>query len=126
MRAVEAHRDGPVPHREAADVGADLGHRAGALVPDDVGHPGQVAAQPVERVAALDADRLDVDQDVARTDHGVGHVLVAEHVGRPGLVVHRCLHDRTYSRIRKRFVLSAYHLEVWGSWVAIFPLAFLK
>ena len=97
-----------------------------ALVPDHVGDPGQVAAQPVERVAALDAHRLDVDQHVARTHLRVGHLLVAEHLGRPGLVVHRCLHDRTYSRIRKRFVRSTYQLEVWGSWVAIFPLAFLK
>ena len=63
---------------------------------------------------------------VARAAHRVGNVLVAEHVGRPGLVVDGCLHDRTYSRIRKCFVFWAYHLEVWGSWVAIFPLAFLK
>ena len=114
------------PTAKPCDVRPDLGHRAGALVPDDVGHPGQLAAQPVQRVAALDAHRLDVDQDVARPGHGVRHVLVAEHLGRPGLVVHRCLHDRTYSRIRKRFVLWAYHLDVCGSWVAIFPLAFLK
>ena len=28
--------------------------------------------------------------------HGIGHVLVAEHVGRTGLVVHRCLHSREH------------------------------
>ncbi len=91
-----------------------------------MGDAGQVAPEPVERVPTLDAHRLDVDQHIARTYLGVGHLLVAEHLGRPGLVVHRCLHDRTYSRIRKRFVRSTYQLEVWGNWVAIFPLAFLK
>ena len=126
VRAVQPHRHGAVPHGEAPDVGADRGHRAGSLVPDHVGDPGQVAPQPVERVAALDAHRLDVDQHIARAHLGVRHVLVAEHLGCPGLVVHRCFHDRTYSRIRKRFVLWTYQLEVWGSWVAIFPLAFLK
>ena len=101
MRPVEAHRHGPVPDREAAHVGTHLGHGAGALVAHHVGHPGQVAAEPVERVAPFDADRLDVHQDVAGSRHGVGHVLVPEHVGRPRLVVHRCLHERTYSRMPK-------------------------
>ena len=71
--------------------------RAGALVADDVGDAGQVAAETVERVAALDADRLHPDQDVPAAGHRIGHVLVAEDVGRPRLVVHRCLHERTYS-----------------------------
>ncbi len=126
MRAVEPHGDGAVPHREARHVRADLGHGAGGLVADDVRHPGQVAPQPVERVATLDADRLHVDEDVARAAHGVGDVLVAEDVRRAGLVVHRCLHTRSYSSISNCLVLSVYHSEVWGSWVAIFPLAFLK
>ena len=67
-------------------------HDAGALVADDVGNRREVAAQPVEGVAALDADRLHPDQDVARPAGRVGHVLVAEHVGAARLVVHRCLH----------------------------------
>ncbi len=96
------------PTAKPADVGPDLGHRAGTLVADHVGHPGQVPAQPVEGVATLNADGLDVDEDVARAGRGIGHVLVAEDVGCAGLVVHRCFHDRTYSRIRKRRVLWPY------------------
>ena len=68
VRPVQPDGDGTVPHREAAHRRPDLGHRSRALVAHDVGHPGQVPAQPVERVTALDADRLDVDQDVARSD----------------------------------------------------------
>ncbi len=112
--SVHADRDHPVPHGEAVDLGADLGHGAGALVSDDVGQAGEVSAQAIERVTALDADRLDVDQDVAGTSRGIGHVLVPEHLGRTRLVVHRCFHDRTYSRIRKRFALTAYHLGGLG------------
>ena len=83
VRAVEADRDGAVSDLEAAYVGTHLGHGARALVAHHVGHPGQVATQPAERVASLDADRLDLHQDVAGAGHGVGHVLVAEDVGVP-------------------------------------------
>src|SRR5262249_35678157 len=47
-----------------------------------------LAAGTIERVAALDAHRFDVDEDIARAHRGIGHVLVSEHARRPGLVVH--------------------------------------
>src|SRR5262249_819639 len=61
-------------------------------VTDDVGHGGHLAAGPVQRVAALDADRLDVDEHAARIHDGISDILVAKDVGRSGLVVHGSFH----------------------------------
>ena len=126
VRAVDPDRHRAVPHREARHVGAHLGDGARALVAHDVGHRVELPAEAAEGVATLDADGLDVDEDVARTSDGVGHLLVAENIRRPRFVIDRCSHTRSYSFIRKCFVRFAYHRDVWGSWVAILPLAFLK
>ena len=56
----------------------------GGLVPDDVRVGGQHAAGPVEEVAALDAHRLDLEDDPARPQLRVGHVDVLEHLGPAG------------------------------------------
>ena len=104
VRAVEPDRHGAVPHREALHVGAHLGHRAGGLVADDVRHPGQVAAEPAEGVAALDAHRLDVDQDVARR-RPPGRA-------RPRSGRRRAPPSRSTPRLSYAFVLL--HLEALG------------
>ena len=90
--AVDADGHGAVPDCEAAHVRAHLADGARALVAHDVRRLPDVAAQAIERVAALDTDRLDVDQDVARADDRIGDVLVAEDVGCSRLVIDRCLH----------------------------------
>ena len=51
------------PTFKCRDLGADLDDLAGRLVADDVRARGQRAAPAVQRVAALDADRLDPDDD---------------------------------------------------------------
>ncbi len=95
VRAVEPHGHGAIANREPLYVGTHLRHDAGGLVADDVGHLGQVAAEPAERVAALDAHGLDVDQDVARADDGIGDILVAEDVGCTGFVIDGSFHTRS-------------------------------
>jgi len=45
-----------------------------------------LAAGAVQRVAALDADRPDLDKDTAGTGDGIGDVLVAQHL-RPAVLV---------------------------------------
>ncbi len=81
MRAVDADGYGSVASGKPVDVCSDLGHRARALVADDVRGLPDRATKPVERVAALNAHGLDVDQDVARPHHRVGHLFVAEDIG---------------------------------------------
>ncbi len=126
VRPVEPDGDGPVPHCETTHRRPDLDDRPRALVTHDVRHPGQVPAQPVQRVTALDADRLDVDQDVSRSHDGIGHVLVTEDVGCSCLVIDGGLHTCSYSSSVNSLVRSAYQREVWGSWVTMCPLASLK
>ena len=98
-----------------------------AWYPTMWGTRGHVAAEPAQGVAALDAHRLDVDQDVARhRPPGRARPRNGTPSGVAGLVVNGSFHTRSYSLILKRFVWSAYHRDVCGSWVAIFPAAFLK
>ena len=79
---------------------ADLLDDPRSLVPDDVRPGGHHAAKAVEGVAALDADRLDFDDDAPGAAIGVGQVLVSEdrrgsrfridsgfHGGTPGRLV---------------------------------------
>ena len=86
--------DDPLADPAVLDALADLPDRAGALVADDVGRRRHLPTAAVESVAALDADGLDLDEHAPGEDGGVGHVLIAEDVGRTGLVVHGCLHRR--------------------------------
>ena len=92
VRAPEVRADDALADLAIGDALADLDDRARALVADDVRHGGHLAAGPVQRVAALDADRLDLDDDPARIHLGIRDVLVAEDVGRTGLVVDGGLH----------------------------------
>ena len=70
---------------------------ARALIADDVRARRHRTAGAIEGIAALDADRADLDEDARRVADRVRHVLVAEDLGPAGLVVHRCLHA---SRLR--------------------------
>ena len=58
-----------------ADLLPDGADDAGALIADDVRPRRHLAPRTMERIAALDADRADVDDDAARVAEGVGHVL---------------------------------------------------
>ena len=98
VRAPEVRRDDPLADVTIGHALADLADRARALVADDVGHGRHLAAGAVERVAALDADRLDLDEHAAVVTDGIGDVFVAEHVGRTGLVVHGSFHGRMLRR----------------------------
>ncbi len=94
VRSPQHRGDDLLTHVPVGDTFAHLADRARALVPDDVRGRRHLAAEPVERVAPLDADRLDADQHHAGTAHRIGHVLVTEHVGRTGLVVDGSFHGR--------------------------------
>ena len=80
---------------EAGDPGADLAHDPGGLVPDDVRAGRHHAAGAVEQVAALDAHRLDLDQQPAGPHLGVGHVDVLEDLGPSGVGVGSRFHGVT-------------------------------
>ena len=99
VRAREVGAHDPLPDRAVGDAFADLADRARALVADDVRRRGHLATRTVERVAALDADRLDRDDHTAGIHHRIGDVFVAEDVGRTGLVVHGGFHARTLWRL---------------------------
>ena len=62
VRAPQHRGDHPLADVSVLDAVAHLTDRPRALVPDDVGGRGHLAAGPVQRVAALDADRLDLDE----------------------------------------------------------------
>ncbi len=66
VRSPQARRDDALPDEAILDAVADLADGSCALVPDDVGSGGHLATRPVEGVAALDADRLDLDEHTAR------------------------------------------------------------
>ena len=61
VRAPEVRRDDALADVTIGHAVADLADRARALVADDVRNGRHLAARAVERVAALDADRLDLD-----------------------------------------------------------------
>ena len=65
VRAVRHQRRHAVAGLAVRDLGADLAHDAGAVVADDVRLATQVAARAVQHVAALDGDRLHVDEHAA-------------------------------------------------------------
>ena len=92
MRAREHRRDDALADLPVGHGVTDLADGARALVADDVRRRRHHPAEPVERVAAFDADGLDLDHHVARTAGRIGNVLVLQHVGRTGLVVHGSLH----------------------------------
>ena len=82
---------------------ADLDDLAGGLVADDVRMGDQRPAGAVQRVAALDADRLDPDHHALRMALRVGDVLVLQNARTAVLVVDRRFHDR---------VLPTFHTDV--------------
>ncbi len=92
VRAGHVQSDHPVADRAVLDSGADLGHRAGGEIADDVRDRRRRRAGPGQQIAALDADRLDVDHHAAVGALGVGHVLVAQDLRTTVLVDHRGLH----------------------------------
>ena len=83
----------PVADREVGHSVADLADDAGGLIADDVGRRREHAALAVQQVAALDADRGDLDQQPAGPHHRIVDVLVPEDLGPADLVEHRGLHD---------------------------------
>ena len=91
--AAVAHRgDDTLADAQPLDRRADRLDRAGGLVPDDVRVRRQQPAGAVQEVAALDADRLDAEDDAARPQLGVGHLDVLEHVRPAGAGVRRSPH----------------------------------
>ena len=81
VRTVRHERDDPVADLAVLHLGADLAHRAGALVADDVGHVRERRVAAVQGVATLDADDLDVDHHAVGRAFRVGHLLVLQDFG---------------------------------------------
>ncbi len=54
---------------------------------------GEHTALAMQQIAALDADRGDLDQESAVAHRGIRHVLVLEDLGAARLVEDRGLHD---------------------------------
>ena len=92
VRPGRVQGDDAVADRAVLDAGTDVGDRARREVPDDVRHGRELRPGAVEQVAALDADRLDVDDHVAVGALGIGDVLVAQNVRTAVLVDHRRFH----------------------------------
>ena len=66
VRTPQAGRDDALADEAVGDAFADLDDRPRALVADDVRIGRHLATGAVQRVAALDADRADLDQHAAR------------------------------------------------------------
>ena len=94
MRAVQHDGDHALSGRVIGDSLTDGPHHSGALVPHDVRPAREDAASAMQRVAALDADRLHLDEHEPGPACRIGHVLVAQHVWAARLVVDRRLHGR--------------------------------
>jgi hypothetical protein len=92
VRAVHPNRHHPVTRAQPGDLVADSKDGTGALVPHDLGGGGDFVARPVQRVAALDADRLDSHEHPVGGHGGIGDILVAEDLGAARVVVDRGLH----------------------------------
>ena len=101
VRAVAHAGDHRLADVEVLDSLADLADHARGLVADDVRGRGQDAALAVEQVTALDADGGHVDEQPAGAEGRLGDLLVAEHLGPAGLVVHRSLHGRRTYRFAR-------------------------
>jgi hypothetical protein len=76
----------------ALDAGANLGHGARTQIADDVRGALRRRDRAGEKIAALDADRLDVNSHAAIGTHRIGDVLVAKHVRRAVLEYHGGFH----------------------------------
>src|SRR4051794_41534406 len=93
MRPGRVQGDDAVADRARLDAGTDVGDRARREVPDDVRHGPELRPGAMEQVAALDADRFDVDDHVPVRALGIGDVLVAQNVRTAVLVDHRRSHS---------------------------------
>src|SRR6185295_81367 len=92
MRAMHHHGDDALAHLAIGDALTDRADHAGALIADDVRSRRHDTPGAVQRVAALDADRADVDEDAASVADGVRDLFVAEDLRSTRLVVDRCSH----------------------------------
>ncbi len=106
MRPGRVEGDHPVADRASLHVRGDLADGAGAQIADDVRDRGQIPRRAGEQIAALDADRLGVNDHAAVRALGIGHILVAKHLRRAVLVDNRCLHLRQSSRLERRAVIG--------------------
>jgi hypothetical protein len=87
---VEGHHT--VANRSVLHAGAELAHRPGAQVANDMRGFGLLPARAGKQVASLDADRLGVNDHAAFWALWLGHVLVAKDVRFAGRIDHRRLH----------------------------------
>ena len=92
MRAGHVQRHHAVAGRAVLDAGAGLDDSARGEVADDVRDRRGRRPGAGQQVPALDADRLDIDQNAAVGALGLGYVLVAQDVRAAVLVDHRRLH----------------------------------
>ena len=88
-----ADRHHLLPDLKVRDLRSDLDDLTGRLIADDMRLGGQGAAPAVEHVAALDAHRLDLDDDPVRRALRVGDRLVAQHARVAVLPDHRRFHS---------------------------------
>ena len=95
VAAVAHRRDDRLADGEALDPRPDLADDPGGLVADDVRAGGHHAAGAVEEVAALDAHRLDLDEQPAGPHLGIGHVDVLEDLGPSGVGVGSRFHAQS-------------------------------
>src|SRR5579885_2612369 len=86
VRTVAAGRRDSLPDLQVRHFGPDFNDLAARLVPDDVRARGERAAGAVERVAPLDRDRLDPNDDAFRMALGIRNVLVLQDLGTAVLV----------------------------------------
>src|SRR5262245_23516155 len=110
MRAVHHHGDHALADLAVSHLLANRANDPRTLIPDDVRPRRHLAAGTMQRVAALDADCADVDEDTGRVADRVGHVFVTKYLGTTGLIVHRCFHApllfRSWLRIATRLLPS--------------------
>jgi hypothetical protein len=113
VRPIRTAGHHPVPGTEPGDSTADRQDSACARVPDYLRSDGclrstrrlasgaqnlprpRLTARPVQRVATLDADRLDPHQHPAAGQLRVRDLFVPEHLRASRRVIHRGLHDST-------------------------------
>ena len=92
MRAIGPHSDHSVADRHFGHQLTDGLDRPSCLVSHDVRMRRQLATQPVQRVATLDGDRLDSDEDLADARDRVGDLFDPKHLRPAILVIDRCSH----------------------------------
>ena len=94
------HGHDPVARAKTLDLAADLDDGPGALDAQDMGETHRRIghdAGPRVGVEAVDARRLQADQQLARTDFRGRHLLVTQHLGPAVLVDENRLHATTSS-----------------------------